>query len=507
MRPAGIPTRQLPAEVAIGYVPLAVARIRARRGAPAVRRYWEDPAGWVAERIAFPEGRGPTPYQNECLTALGRHHRATARGPHGLGKTSISAWVMCWFIETREAAGVDWKVVTTAGSWSQLAHFLWPEFHKWERMVRPATGWREGSELLQMSVKLRSGQAFAVASNRPELIEGAHADQLLYIYDEAKSILPATFDASEGAFAGAGVEDRDAFAWAGSTPGPPVGRFADIHHRRSGYEDWWVRHVTLAESIAAGRISEAWADQRRRQWGEGSAIYQNRVLGEFAVEDAQSVIPIAWVEAAMDRWRALDGGYAPFVNVGVDVARFGEDRTVLALRHGDAVTDLRVSHRQDTTVTAGDVAGILRANPKGHAVVDVVGLGAGVVDMLREAGLNVVAFNAAGRSQHLDRSGELAFANRRAAGWWNLREMLDPGFDPTIALPPDEELLGDLVTPLYRVLSGGRIAVEGKDDIRKRLGRSTDKGDAVVQAYALPEPEDYEGVVVWEDPVDIAGGF
>lgn len=499
--------RTMPGELAIGYLPIAIANLERTRARPKERRYWEDPAGWVHDRLMFPVGQGPTAYQIEALEALGTHHRASARGPHGLGKTALSAWVILWFIDTREAAGVDWKALTTAGSWSQLRNFLWPEVHKWVRHMKPPARWREGSELLQMSVKLRTGQAFAVASNRPELIEGAHADQLLYIYDEAKSILPATFDASEGAFSGAGMDGRDAFAWAGSTPGAPVGRFADIHHRRAGYEDWWTKHVTITESIAAGRVSTDWVEQRRRQWGEGSAIFQNRVLGEFAVEDAQSVIPIAWVEAAIERWRDLDGGYAPFVNVGVDVARFGEDRTVLALRYGDAISELRVYSKAETTTTTGHAAGILRANPKGHAVVDVVGLGAGVVDQLRGLGLAAVAFNAAGRSQHSDRSGELAFANRRAAAWWNLREMLDPGFDPVIALPPDEELLGDLVTPLYRVGAGGRIAVEGKDDIRKRLGRSTDKGDAVVQAFALPEPEDYEGVVVWDDPMDIAGGF
>ena len=285
-------------------------------------------------------------------------------------------------------------------------------------------------------------------------------------------------------------------------------RIADIHHRRPGYEDWWVRHVTLAEAIAAGRISPEWAEQRARQWGPSSPVYVNRVLGEFAVEDAHSVIPLAWVEAAVDRWHDLAGAYGRFVNVGVDVARFGEDRTVLALRYGDAIAALRVSAREETTSTTGRVRGVLDAERRaGEAVVDVIGLGAGVVDQLREQGYRVVAFNAAGGSAHLDRSGELGYVNRRSAAWWNLREMLDPSFGPTIALPPDDDLVGDLTAPVYRVTSGGRIVVEGKDDIRRRLGRSTDAGDAVVMAFALPEPDDYEGYVVYDEPVDIGGGF
>lgn len=501
--------RLLPAEAILGLLPAAAALAVARKKRKPERIYWEDPSAWLHDRVTFPEGESPTAYQIDCLDALGSMHRATARGPHGLGKTALGAWVLLWFADTRDKGRADWKAVTTAGSWAQLRNFFWPEVHKWARCAR-GIDWRDGTDLLQMSIKRPTGQAFAAASNRPELIEGAHADELLYVYDEAKSIGAGTFDASEGAFSGAGAgTGRNAFAWAGSTPGAPVGRFADIHHRKPGYEDWWVRHVTLADAIAAGRISPEWVAQRGKQWGVTSAVYINRVLGEFATEDAQSVIPLAWLEAANERWLELAGGYAPFVDVGVDVARFGEDQTVLAPRYGDAITELRRYSKQETTATTGHVAGLLDSEGRrGEAVVDVIGMGAGVVDQLRARGYRVVAFNAAGSSAHRDRSGELGYVNRRAAAWWNLRESLDPSFDPTIALPPDDMLTGDLAAPMWRVTSGARIAIESKDEIRKRLGRSTDDGDAVVMAYALPEPEDYEGVVYYEDPEpDIGRGY
>jgi len=495
-------------EALLSVLPAAVAAAKARRYRKPERVYWYDPVAWLHDRVRFPEGESPTDYQEECLTALGERRRASARGPHGLGKTAMSAWALLWFVDTRDRAKTDWKAITTAGSWAQLRNFLWPEVHKWVRRTK-GIRWADGRELLQMSIKLETGQAFAAASNRPELIEGAHADQLLYVYDEAKSILPATFDASEGAFSGAGPgTGRDAFAWAGSTPGAPSGRFSDIHHRKAGYEDWWAKHVTLQESIAAGRISEAWVEQRAKQWGLTSAVYVNRVLGEFAVEDAQTVIPLSWLEAANERWLDLAGGYAPFVNVGVDVARFGDDRTALAERFGDAIARIGVSAKEETTQTTGRVKAILtRHGKRGEAVVDVIGLGAGVVDQLREQGFRVVAFNAATKSAHTDRSGELGFVNRRSAAWWNLRESLDPSFDPVIALPPDDDLTGDLTAPLWRLTSGARIAVEGKDDIRKRLGRSTDHGDAVIMAFALPEAEDYEGTIWYDEPVDIGQGY
>ena len=501
-------TRPIPAEALVALLPAAAANLRAAKAKGPDRSYWFDPAGWISRYIEFPNGEAPTAYQVECLNALGSNRRATARGPHGLGKTAMSAWVLLWFVSTRHAAGADWKVITTAGSWSQLRNFFWPEVHKWVRYTK-GNSWREGTELLQMSIKLQTGQAFGVASNRAELIEGAHADELLYIYDEAKSIFPETFDASEGAFSGAGPgTGRNAFAWAVSTPGGPTGRFADIHHRKPGFDDWWVKHVTLAEAMASGRISETWVEQRKKQWGEKSPIYMNRVLGEFAVEDSESVIPLAWVEEAIDRWREMAGRYDRFTNVGVDVARFGADRTALALRYGNAISEIRYYTRDETTATTGHVRGILDANRGGHAVVDVVGIGAGVVDQLREAGYAVSAFSAGSGSVFCDRSGELGFANRRSAAWWNLREMLDPSFGANVALPPDDDLIGDLTAPTYRVTSNGRIAVESKDEIRKRLGRSTDAADCVVQAFSVDEPGEPElAYLMLDEPDDIAGGF
>lgn len=129
------------------------------------------------------------------------------------------------------------------------------------------------------------------------------------------------------------------------------------------------------------------------------------------------------------------------------------------------------------------MAGILRAHG-GTATVDVIGIGAGVVDRGREQGLSVVAFNASERSTAQDRTGEFGFVNRRSEGWWTLREWLDPTYGEWLALPPDDLLTGDLTAPKYRLVSGGKLQVESKDDIRRRLGRSTDDGDAVMMALA-----------------------
>lgn len=450
-----------------------------------------NPADFALKAFNWPEGRGPTDYQLNVLRMLPEKRRVSVRGPHGLGKTSISAITVLWFALTRDAAGLDWKVVTTAGAWRQLQQYLWPEIRKWARLLNWEILGREPfderQELLTLSLKLKCGSAFAVASDQPELIEGAHADSILYIFDESKAIVTKTFEAAEGAFSGAAETGiPEAFALAMSTPGEPNGFFYDIHCRREGLEDWWAYHVTLQDAIAAGRVAEGWAEKRRLQWGEGSAVYRNRVLGEFHSSDEDGVIPLAWVDAAIERWKAWDESGRPEQDglkvIGVDVARGGEDTTVQALRHGVVVSELRKTSKEDTMATAGRVEGVLRSRG-GQAVVDVIGIGAGVVDKLREDRMNVEGFNASASTKRLDKAREMGFVNKRAAAWWGMREALDPANDMNVALPPDNRLIGDLTAPHWKVMSGGKIQVESKDDIKSRLGRSPDEGDAVVMAF------------------------
>lgn len=463
-------------------------------------RFYNDPLGFVHECIDWRPGQSLTAYQEEILDAIPVRKRVAVRGPHGLGKTTELALAVLWFACTREAAHVDWKCVTTAGAWRQLEHYLWPEIRKWVARLRwdvlQVSPWSDRTEMLKLSLTLKIGQAFAAAATDPQKIEGAHADSMLYVYDESKAIIPATFDAAEGAFSGARSSGLpEAFALAFSTPGEPTGRFHDIHQRKPGYEDWYVRHVTLAEAVAAGRVNPDWAAQRARQWGVDSALYHNRVLGEFYASDEDAVIPLPWVELANERWLAWrDAGRPPQrgrMIHGVDVARGGKDLTVIARRSGPVVIDLREFRVKDTgRVTDHTVAGM--GHPTDLVVADVIGVGAGVVDKLRRMRRSVIGFNASRKTARRDRSGEMGFANLRALMWWNMRESLDPAFDPVLALPPDEDLLGELIAPHWREVAG-KILVESKDDILKRLGRSTDHADAVLHSLMTDTEFDEEG--------------
>jgi hypothetical protein len=445
-------------------------------------RWRNSPVAWARDCLSVDLAG----YQGEVLDALPVQRRVAVRGPHGLGKSFMGALLVNWFATTRELMGRDWKIITTASAWRHLEVYLWPEIHKWANRIDFETlgrsPFKPNSELLDLRLKLHYGAATAVASNQPERIEGAHAEELLYLLDEAKIVPPDTWDSIEGAFSNAGPDTADnAYAFAMSTPGPPSGRFYDIHRRAPGLEDWWVRHVTLDEAVSAGRISRAWADQRLAQWGPDSAVYHNRVLGEFHASDEDSVVPLAWLEAAIERWHVWDRGGRQSPGgplwTGVDVGR-GGDESVLAHRDGWVIW-LEGNRRRDTMSQVAALQGL-----DGRAIIDVIGLGAGVYDRLRELGARPLAYTGSGKAPARDRSGKYGFTNTRSAAYWHLRELLDPAYDPVLALPPDDLMISDLTTPRWEVTTGvpPKIKVEPKDKVVERLGRSSDRGDSIAMA-------------------------
>ncbi len=455
------------------------------------RTYWDRPDAFAIECINWPEGEAPASYQLDILAHLPHVHRASARGPHGLGKSAMAAIATHWYALTRD--GHDWKVITTASVWAQLIQYLWPEIHKWSRYIKWDLVGREPynltKELFTLKLSLKTGQAIAVASDDPQRIEGAHADYIMYIFDESKIVPDPTWDSAEGAMS----SGKEKLWIAVSTPGDPVGRFFQIQSKEPGYEDWWVRHVTLSEAVSAGRIDPEWAEQRKLQWGEKSVHYQNRVLGEFASGAEETVIPGKWVDAAMNRSRLHwleNSKIPPVTHIGFDIARFGGDVTIFAPRSGSIVLTCDEKGSQDTMETAGEVVQFLRNN-RCVGIVDIIGLGAGVYDrvqeVLREESWGdedmLYPFTASLRTDWTDISEQLQFRDSRSAAWWNMRQLLDPAYNSKIMLPDDRELRAELIAPGFSSLSDGRIRVESKDDIRTRLGRSTNKADAVIMSF------------------------
>ncbi len=208
--------------------------------------------------------------------------------------------------------------------------------------------------------------------------------------------------------------------------------------------------------------------------------------GDFTAgraDDEWQVIPSSWVKAAMDRWKQVIEA-APVSSVGVDPSR-GGDETTIAARRGWRFDELVVVKPDASGVVTGGSAALRTMEVAGEEApvhVDVIGIGASVLDHLEALiGRRVVAVNGADGTDATDMTGKLRFANKRAETWWRFREALSPERAPRVALPPDQRLFADLTAPRYRLNARG-LLIEDKVEVKKRLGRSPDRGDAVVLA-------------------------
>jgi hypothetical protein len=214
------------------------------------------------------------------------------------------------------------------------------------------------------------------------------------------------------------------------------------------------------------------------------------LYGDFGAcmeDNPYQIIPTAWLEQAILRYGSKTKPDIPLSCIGVDVARGGNDKTVLTLRYGNWFEKQR-TYPGSATPNGDAVAQLVlaaRGSSRCKVNIDVIGVGASVFDTLRRyIGDDAQAMHSAATSEGRDKSGELVFANKRAQWWWMLREALDPENGEDIALPNDRELFSDLAAPRFKTSLRG-IVVESKDAIIKRIGRSPDKGDSLVYAFAI----------------------
>ncbi len=212
--------------------------------------------------------------------------------------------------------------------------------------------------------------------------------------------------------------------------------------------------------------------------------------GNFAAglkDDDFQVIPTAWIEAAQHRWRADAGRGIAMTAIGLDIAQGGTDYTVLAARHSAWYAPLvrKPGHEtRDGSAVAAAVVALRR--DRCAVVVDVDGgWGGDTVSRLKDNGIPVVGFRGSGKTNAKTRDRQLGFCNKRAEAWWRMREELDPGQDggAMLALPPDASVKADLAAPRWELTARG-IKIEDKNQIRKRLGRSPDEGDAIVMCLS-----------------------
>lgn len=437
------------------------AAVRARDLAQA------NPVGWVSAVLGF----HPWSKQRDILESVRDNPRTAVRSCHGTGKTAIAARVVLWFL----VAFPKSRIVTTAPIFDQVRYLLWPEIHKAVAKARPGMFPNPLDTRLEIS---KDWFAVGLTSREPENFAGHHAPHLLFVGDEASGIPEDVYTAAEGFQTAEGGR-----VLLIGNPTQTSGQFYRAFH--SDRARWNCIHISAFDSpnltgeevpddVARALVSRQWVDEKKAQWGEDSPTYQIRVLGEFPTTADTQIMGLAAIEAAQQR------EVAPTVPgvVACDVARFGSDETVIAVRKGNQARVARAYYGKDLMQTCGQIIEVVRnlrnQGVDARIVVDDAGLGGGVTDRLREQGYAVEAFNGGERAND-----PTLYPNRRSEAWFAFADVLGD-----LDLDNDPQLAADLVAPHYKHDSAGRRVAEPKDATKKRLGRSPDRADAVLMAFA-----------------------
>lgn len=406
-------------------------------------------------------GIKPDPWQEDILRyCSGRDSWSVAiRSGHGTGKTALAAWCILCFMLFRDRA----KVPCTAPTFSQLSQVLWPELHKWNLGdFAEFLTWEAMS--LRHKANPREWFALGRSSDRGENLQGFHAQNLLYVVDEASGVSDEIFEPVEGA-----LTTKGSCVLLISNPTKRTGYFFNAFHKDKRF--FKTFHVAPENT----RQSQAYRDRIAQKYGKESNFYRVRVLGEFPLAEEDVLIPLDVVEACISLGYQAEGKKV----LAVDPARFGNDLSAFCLRQGRKVLKLFTTRKEDTMETTGRVINeIKEARATGEEIeeirVDSIGLGAGVVDRLNEEGYNVVPINVAEKA-----SNEEEYANRRAELWGEGEKVIKAR---GIEIPNDEDLIGQISTVKYSFDSKGRLVIESKEKMKARGLSSPDKADAFLMS-------------------------
>lgn len=428
-----------------------------------VREYREDPVNFV-RRVFECE---PDPWQADVLEDIARgERRISVRSGHGVGKSTCAAWASLWYVTTRFPV----KVVMTAPTASQLYDALFAEVKRWVRQMPPFV--KDLFDVKSERIELLSAPNECFISARtsrpeqPEALQGVHSDYVLLIADEASGIPEAVFEAAAGSMSG-----HNATTLLLGNPVRSSGFFYDTHHRLSG--EWKTYHVSC---VGSPRVSEDFIRDMAARYGEDSNAFRIRVLGEFPLADDDTVIPMELIETA---WQRDITPLPHWPEVwGVDIARFGSDRSSLVKRRGQIVTDVQMWSGYDLMQSAGVIFNEYQsaATKPTEILVDVIGMGAGVVDRLRELNLPVRGINVAESP-----ASKQKYINLRAELWFEMRDWFS---QRACKIPRHEQLIEQLASVKYSFASNGKVKLERKEDMRNRLKFSPDAADALALTFA-----------------------
>lgn len=363
----------------------------------------------------------------------------------------------------------DAVVITTAPTFRQVEQLLWREIRASVagKAIYPASS--------VTNTKIDLGErwfALGLSADKSEQFQGFHSAHLLVIVDEASGVPEEIYTAVDGL-----APTRILLI---GNPTQNTGRFADTFKRPD------VKKITISAfdtpnlqgkgSVIPGLITEKDVKRFADYYGVDSDVYRVRVLGEFPQADVDTLISVDEVAQAMQREVVVLPQWEK--KMGVDVARFGDDRTVIVVRQMEKVVFKEHFSNQDTMQTVGHVMRVAKdQGVKAHNIhVDSIGVGGGVIDRLKEQGWNVQAVNVA----ESPKDGE-HFINLRAELYNNLK-----GWIKTASLPDDDDFY-EMANVKYKFNSSGKLQMESKDDMKKRGLPSPDVADALMLTLATPQ--------------------
>ena len=478
-------------------------------------RYANDPVGFLTDVLG--DAGAPYSKQAEMLDALVHHRRVSVVGANGSGKDWAAARAMLWWLETRPES----KALTLGPTQRQVEEIVWQEM----REAYAAAADVLSGRMMKSAYRIDEGRfALGFSTNNALNIQGFHSEELLVVVTEAHAMPQLHMDAIKRL-------QPDRLLLVGNALSRDGEFFASHHAKRNLYHRIAISafdtpNFTGEDGGRRAMITPEYVEEYAADYGEDHPLYAASVLAQFPDSLDDSLIGREAVESAMERGEEgvvvpaeRDVGAvfktaptpgevarcsagttedersprdvstpppAPLnmtdpnepVYIGVDVARFGFDKSAICVRQGERVLSVRSYERMDTMRLVFEVRRAVRAWNAEAVFVDEGGVGGGVVDRLRELGAPVYGVHFGGAAQRPTR-----FFNRRSEIFWELRRLLN---DALITLPRDEELAGQLLGLRYDVSSSGQVRLEGKPEMRKRGMPSPDKADALALAFLVP---------------------
>ena len=467
--------------------------LMARLWAPAIK---DNPLAFVM--FAFPWGqpgtplehfKGPRKWQREVLTHIADHIKANqgqldfntlrhaVSSGRGIGKSALVSWITIWMLSTR----IGSTTIISANSESQLRSVTWAEITKW-LATAINSHWFEVSATRLMPAKwltelverdLKKGTRYWGVEGRlwsaenPDAYAGVHNfDGVLVVFDEASGIDDSIWAVTSGFFT---ENTPNRFWMAFSNPRRNTGYFYEAFNSK---REFWTTKVVDARTVE-GTDKQVY-QQIIDEYGADSSQAHVEVYGQFPSEGDDQFISASLVDEAMKRPKYQDQS-APIV-IGVDPARFGADATVIAIRQGRDIIAIQRHRGDDTMTVVGHVIEAIEEYKPALVVIDEGGLGAGIVDRLKEQRYKVKGINFGNKSTN-----PIMYGNKRAEMWGKMKDWLK-----TASIPLDRFLKTDLISPMMKPDSKGTIFLESKKDMKARGLASPDAADAICVTFAFP---------------------